>query len=103
MDTKKFPKSKFKGIITNLSDIDFTKDGSYNANVEGELTMHGVTNKVTEKGKIIVNGEKVLVETTMKLTLADYEVAFKDGKPSTNIAKTIDITIKAEYNSEDIL
>jgi len=103
LDTKQFPKSKFKGNITNLSDIDFGTDGTYEANVEGELTIHGVTNKVSEKGKIIVNGEKVLVETIMKLTLADYEVAFEDGKPSTNIAKTIDITIKTEYNSEDIL
>jgi len=103
LDTKQFPKSKFKGIITNLNDVEFSKDGTYNAHVEGELTIHGVTNNVSEMGKIIVNDEKVSIETTMKLTLADYEVAFKDGKPSTNIAKTIDITIKTEYNSEDIL
>jgi polyisoprenoid-binding protein YceI len=103
LDTKQFPKSKFKGIITNLSDVDFSKDGTYNTNVEGELTIHGITNKVSEKGKIVIDGEKVAVETTMNLTLADYEVAFKDGKPSTNIAKTIDITVKTEYNSEDNL
>ena len=103
LDTKQFPKSKFKGLITNLSDIDFSNDGTYDANVDGELTIHGVTNKVSEKGRIIVTGERVQLETTMKLTLADYEVAFEDGKPSTNIAKTIDITIKAEYDPEDIL
>lgn len=103
LDTKQFPKSKFKGTITNLEDIDFAKDGTYDATVDGELTIHGVTNKVSEKGRVIVNGEKVSVETTMKLALADYEIAFEDGKPSTNIAKTLDITIKAEYDSEEIL
>lgn len=103
LDTKQFPKSKFKGIITNLNEVDFSKNGTYNALVEGELTIHGITKKVSEKGKVVVDGEKVAVETTMKLTLADYEVAFEDGKPSTNIAKTIDITVKTEYNSEDIL
>lgn len=103
LDTKQFPKSKFKGIITNLNEVDFSKDGTYDAIVEGELTIHGITNKISEKGKVVVDSEKVAIETTMKLTLADYEVAFEDGKPSTNIAKTIDITVKTEYNSEDIL
>jgi polyisoprenoid-binding protein YceI len=98
LDTKTFPKAKFKGKITNLSDIDFSKDGTYNANVSGELTIHGVTKPVTETGTITIKGGKALVDTKMKITLADFEVAFEKGKPSTNIAKTIDVTEKAEYN-----
>ena len=99
LDTKKFPKAKFIGKISNLSDIDFSKDGNYKANVSGELTIHGVTKPVTEKGTITVSGNKVVVDTKMKITLADYEVAFEDGKPSTNIAKTLDITVKSEFDS----
>jgi hypothetical protein len=37
----------------------------------------------------------------MSITLADFEIAFESGKPSTNIAKTIDISVKSEYNSEN--
>ena len=33
LDTKAYPKAKFKGNITNLGDIDFSKDGIYNVNV----------------------------------------------------------------------
>lgn len=97
LDTKTYPKAKFKGKIANLNAINFSKDGTYNATVNGELTIKDVTNPVTEKGTITVNGGKVSIETKMKITLADYKIAFEKGKPSTNIAKTVDATIKAEY------
>jgi len=98
LDTKAFPKSKFKGMITNLSDIDFAGDGEYKAQVSGDLTIHGVTNAVTENATITVDGGTITVDVVMDITLADYEIAFKKGKPSTNIAKTVKATIKAVYN-----
>ena len=101
LDTKQFPKSKFKGQITNLSDINFEEDGTYNANVTGEMTLHGVTKSITETAIITVAGDKITIETNMQLTLADYNINFKKGKPSTNIAKTIDVTSKSVYTKED--
>ena len=95
LNTKKYPKSKFKGSITNLSNIDFTKNGTYNASINGTLEMHGVTKAITESGTITVKEGNVTIDAKMNVTLADYKIAFKDGKPSTNIAKTIEITIKA--------
>lgn len=100
LDTKTYPKAKFKGNITNLSDINFSKDGTYNVNVSGELTLHGVTKPITDKGAVTVKGNKITVDVKMKITLADYNIAFEKGKPSTNIAETIDITVKVEYNSK---
>lgn len=100
LDTKAFPKSKLKATLTNLSDINFNKDGKYNANIEGELELHGVTQKVKEAGTITIKGNEVTVDAKMQVTLNDYQVAFENGKPSTNIAKTIDITIKSIYNRE---
>lgn len=101
LDTKEYPKAKFKGNITNLQAIDFSKDGSYDADVSGELTLHGITKPISEKGTITVNGDKVVVDTKMNITLEDYEIAFESGKPSTNIAKTIEITVKAEFDPEN--
>ncbi len=49
LDTKQLPKGKFKGAITNLSDIDFATDGTYEATVSGTFTIHGVANEITEK------------------------------------------------------
>jgi len=98
LDTKEYPKSKFKGAITNLSEIDFGSDGEYAALVSGDLTIHGVTKAVTENATITISGGTITVDVVMDITLADYSIAFKKGKPSTNIAKTVKTTIKAVYN-----
>lgn len=97
LNTKAFPKAKFKGKITNLKEINFSKDGVYNATVTGEMTIKEITNPVNEKGTITVKGGQVIVETKLKIVLADYKIAFEKGKPSKNIAKTIDVTMKIEY------
>ena len=97
LDTKTFPKAKFVGSITNLSEINFEKNGTYQAHVKGELTLHGKTNPLQEK--ISIQVIESLLKTTGKFTikLADYGIAFEKGKPSTNISKTVDITIDAEF------
>lgn len=97
LDTKKFPKAKLKATITNLSDIDFTKDGSYSANVEGDLTIKGVTKPIKEVGTVTVKGGAVSVDAKFNIVLADYGITFTKGKPSSNIAKEVAVTVKAEY------
>jgi hypothetical protein len=92
LNTKKFPKGKFKGTITNLTDIDFSKNGSYSANISGKLTIHGVTKDVSEILKLDVKDGAVSGLTEFNITLADYGIVFAKGKPSTNIGKTIKIT-----------
>ncbi|MGC9344534.1 MAG: YceI family protein, partial [Bacteroidales bacterium] len=52
LDTKTYPKAKLTGKIINTEAVDFSKDGSYQATVEGELTLKGVTNSIKEKGTI---------------------------------------------------
>ena len=100
LDTKQFPKAKFKGMIADISAIDFSKDGVYNADVKGELTLHGVTNKISEKGTVTVSGNIVTINAKMNIMLADYKVAFEKGKPSTNIAKMVEATIITEFKPE---
>jgi polyisoprenoid-binding protein YceI len=96
LDTKKYPKSKFTGNFTNLSEVNFNKDGVYKVTISGEMELHGVLKPIKEKGTIIVKGGKVSLDLKMNITLADYNIAFEDGKPATNIAKTIEVTVKTE-------
>lgn len=97
LDTKQFPKAKLKGKITNLNEIDFTKDGTYNADVVGELTIKGKTNPIKETGTVTVKGGKVKTYSQFNVTLADYGIVFKRGKPASNIAETVEVTVNAEY------
>jgi len=100
LDTKTHPKAKLKAKITNISAVDFAKDGTYRAEVEGELTLKGVTKPVKEKGTVTVKGSVVEVQSVFNITLADYGINFTDGKPSSNIAKTVEVTVHAEYQAE---
>tara|TARA_R110002072_G_scaffold243015_2_gene402069 strand:- start:6959 stop:7519 length:561 start_codon:yes stop_codon:yes gene_type:complete len=97
LDTKQFPKSKFKGTISNLGDVDFSKDGTYKAVIKGDLTLHGVTKPVTENATITVKGSEITLDSKMKLTLADYNIVFDKGRTSNSIAKTLDVTTKIEF------
>ncbi len=98
LNTKTFPKSKFKGTITNLTDIDFTNNGTYKANVTGNLTIHGVTKEVSENFTLTIKDGKVTGLTEFNIVLADYGVVFAKGKPSTNISKTIKIIANLNYS-----
>lgn len=100
LNTKKFPKAKLTAKITNLSEIDFSKDGSYDATVSGEMTIKEVSKAINEKGTITVSGGNITVNTKFDLTLSDYGIEFKKGKPASNIAKTIEVTVVAEYNKQ---
>ncbi len=100
LDTKAHPKSKLVGTITNLGDIDFSGDGEYPANIEGELTIKGKPNPIKEKGTITIKGNSIVVQSKFLVTLADYGITFGKGKLATNIAKDVEITVHSEYLPE---
>src|ERR1700750_1392280 len=43
LESTKYPQASFKGQIVNNSDVNYTKDGTYNVKVKGQLTLHGET------------------------------------------------------------
>ena len=95
LDSEKFPTSTFKGTIVNLSAINFAKDGSYNADIAGDLTIHGVTKPIKTSGKIVVAGKAVSALADFTIKLEDYGVnggAIAAGK----VSKEPKITITAE-------
>jgi polyisoprenoid-binding protein YceI len=100
LDTKSFPKAKLTGKMSNIDEVDFSKDGTYETNIEGELTIKGVTKQINEKGTIVVNNGKVKAKSKFNVTLGDYGISFVKGKPSTNIAKKVEVTVQAEYEGE---
>jgi hypothetical protein len=74
MESDKYPKAEFKGNITNLAEINFSKDGTYNAKVSGKLTIHGVTNDVTIPGTITVKGSAIEAKAKFVVLLKDYKI-----------------------------
>jgi polyisoprenoid-binding protein YceI len=88
VESSKYPKSEFKGTITNNSEIDYTKDGTYTAKVKGKLTIHGVTKDVETTGTLKVSGGKVDANSTFNILLSDYNIkipALVKDKVSNNV------------------
>ncbi len=92
VESDKFPDAKFVGKVANIKDINLTKDGVYDANVEGKLTMHGVTKEVSEKGTLEVKQGKVIGKAKFNLLVADYKITIP-GNVGNNISKTIEVTV----------
>lgn len=87
MDSNKYPTATFTGKITNINAVNFKKDGKYNVDVTGDLTLHGVTKPVTIKAIITVAGKTISTQTDFTIALADYGVngsAIAAGKVATN-------------------
>ena len=74
VESDKFPKAEFKGAITNNSDINYTKDGTYTAKVKGKLTIHGVTKDVETTGTLKINAGKIDATSTFNVLIADYNI-----------------------------
>jgi len=62
VESNKFPKSEFRGEIANNSDINYNKDGVYDAKVKGKLTLHGETKDVDANGKVTIKNGKIEVD-----------------------------------------
>jgi len=97
LDTKTYPKAKYKGKIVNLSEINFSKEGVYEAKIEGEMTIKGITKPSNQNGQIHIKGGQIHIKAKTKIILADYGIGFEKGKPASNISKEIEVTVKAKY------
>jgi polyisoprenoid-binding protein YceI len=96
MDSKKYPTADFKGKITDLSTVDFTKNGSYNVNIEGSLTIHGVTKTIKTPASITVNNGQITGTSTFSVKIEEYNIVppkimFK------KIAEIVDVTVNCIY------
>jgi hypothetical protein len=96
MESDKIPKSMFKGKITNLSAVDFTKNGAYDVTVEGDLTIHDVTNKITTKGTIEVVSGGINANSKFNIIPEDYKITIP-GVVREKINKNLEVTIAMKY------
>jgi hypothetical protein len=96
MESDKFPKSTFKGKITNLSTVDFTKNGKYEVTVEGDLTVHDVTNKITAKGTIEVVTGGINANSKFNIVPEDYKITIP-GVVREKINKNLEVTVAMKY------
>ena len=94
MESDKFPKATFVGKIVNLSEVNLYKDGTYNAVVSGQMTVHGISKEITTNGALTVSGGNVRVNAGFNLDLADYSISIP-SLVSDKVAKEAKILVDA--------
>lgn len=96
VESDKFPNATFQGKVTNIKSIDFTKPGSYDVQVEGDLTIHGVTRKISEKGNFTVeSGDKIHGTSTFFVKPADYDIKIPSAVMG-KIAESMQVIVDVE-------
>lgn len=96
MESDKIPKSLFKGKITNLASVDFTKNGTYNVTVEGDLTIHDVTNKISTKGTLEVVSGGINANSKFNIVPEDYKIVIP-GVVRDKFDKSFEVTVAMKY------
>ena len=95
MESTQFPKADFKGYITNIKEVNFGKDGEYPVKVEGNLTIHGVTNKVNTEGVMQVKDGKPNITGSFKIAIKQY--GLKGSYIGDKIASEATIKLNCKY------
>jgi hypothetical protein len=96
MESNTYPKATFQGKIKNLSAINFTKDGTYEATIEGDLTIHGVKQLHKAVGTITISKGKIAAVSTFTLKLADYKIEIP-SLVADKVSPTIEIRVNCQY------
>lgn len=74
LESSKFPRADFKGLIVNMKEVNFGKDGSYKITVKGDLTMHGITKNITANGILDIKAGKPVASAKFTVSMKDFKI-----------------------------
>jgi len=99
LESSKYPKAIFKGKIIDISKINVAIDGSFTVQVSGDLTIHGITNKVTTSGTISVKSGILTASSKFQVKLADYKISVPKIVKD-NIAEVVDVNVSCVFDQK---
>ncbi len=97
MESHKYPKASFKGIISDWNKVDISKDGTYNLTVKGDLTLHGTTVKLSEPVKIAIKKDKIIGNTTFIVSLKAHGIQVEESYKD-RIKDEVELKVHFEYS-----
>lgn len=74
VDSDKYPKATFTGKFSNPQQVDMTRDALYQVQVEGVLTIHGVSRKISAPGTLAVQQGKVQGKSEFVVAPKDFNI-----------------------------
>jgi len=95
MNAAAFPKFTFSGKIDKPGSVNFKKNGTYNVNVKGDLTVKGIAKPVSAPATVVVKDGVITSSSTFSIKLADYGItggSIDSGKVSPDPSITVSAT-----------
>lgn len=92
VESHKYPKAEFRGMVVNNNDINYSKYGNYTAKVKGTLTMHGESREVETTGNVVVKAGKIQAVSEFTILLSDYKIEIPKVVKD-NVSNTVKITV----------
>ncbi|HEY8388063.1 MAG TPA: YceI family protein [Parasegetibacter sp.] len=93
MNSDKYPKFTFKGKINDMKKVDFSKNGTYEVTVTGDLTVKDTSKTITVPATLVVKDGVINASSTFTIVLADFGVAADGNK----VRKEPEIKVLAEF------
>ena len=74
VESDKFPNALFKGKINNIKSISLSKEGSYEVEIEGDMTIHGISKHIKAKGTLENKDNKITGKSKFQIKVEDYGI-----------------------------
>lgn len=97
MESNTHPKAEFKGKVEGITADQLKSAGTYDVTVAGDLTIHGVTKKVSHPGKITVNPDGTLKAVSEFIVKPEDHNITIPGVVRKNIAEEITVKVDMDY------
>ena len=97
MESNTYPKGVFKGKVTGFTVDDLSKPGKHDVTLEGDLTMHGVTQHRTLKATVTVQPNGALhAECDLVVRPEEYKITIPNLVRG-QIAEEIQVKVRIDY------
>ena len=93
LESDKYPKSTFAGRFVGFEAALLATAGAHPAQVEGDLTLHGVTHRIRVPATVELRGGQLLAQATFPVASADYNIEIP-LLVRNNIAKIISVHVE---------
>lgn len=95
MESDEYPKAVYKGSIVDWSTIHLMNDHVFQVNIEGQLTMHGVTQPFKCPASLTMKSGGVSATSTFDIGIADFNIQIPKVVKD-NISKNVKVTVNVD-------
>lgn len=96
MESDQYPKSTFKGKFDVPEGLKGMTDGTYEVNVTGELSVHGITKPLSTTATLTVAGGKLSGGLVFKVKVEDHDIKIPKVVVR-NISEEVEVTATFDF------